>query len=193
MAVFTQLYPEPERQFFRWSLTTAYTALALLAVTLSLGVWNVMRGQRNPVSSDLRRDLGIWCALLSLAHVIVGLNVHMKKWTLYFVQETSWLRWDLFGAANYLGAVAGLVVIGLLATSNDFSIRLLGKHRWKNFQRLNYLYFFFVGLHGAIYLVVEKRLVPYTAILGLMGAWVVTVQLVGFRRQRLEEVRSTRS
>lgn len=193
LAFFAQSYPEPERQFFRWSLTTAYIALALLAITLSLGVWNIMRGQRNPVSSDLRRDLGIWCALLSLAHVIVGLNVHMKKWTLYFVQETSWLRGDLFGVANYLGAVAALLVVGLLATSNDFSIRLLGKNRWKNFQRLNYLFFCFVGLHSAIYLVVEKRLVPYIAVLGLLGAWVVAVQWTGFRRQRRERIRSTGS
>jgi len=178
----TRFYPETERQAFRWSLTTGYVAFALLAVTLSLGVWNVVRGRRNPVSSDLRRDLGIWCAFLSLAHVVFGLNVHMKSWTLYFVQESGWPRADLFGGTNYLGAVAALVVIILLATSNDFSIRFLGKTRWKSIQRLNYLFFCFVVLHGAIYLVVEKRLVPYAAIVGLLGGWVLTVQWVGFRR-----------
>jgi methionine sulfoxide reductase heme-binding subunit len=186
LVLLAQLYPEPERKVFRWSLMTGYIGLTLLGITLSLGVWNVIRGRRNPVSSDLRRDLGIWCAFLSVAHVIVGLNVHMKSWTLYFVTEAGWPRADLFGGANYLGALAGLLVLMLVGTSNDYSIRLLGKTRWKNIQRLNYLFFCFVGLHGAIYLVVENRLVPYAAILGLIGSWVLAVQWVGFRRKRWE-------
>lgn len=184
LVLFARWYPGAERQAFQWSLTTAYLALALLAGTLSLGVWNLMRGGRNPVSSDLRRDLGIWCAFLSLAHVIVGLNVHMKSWTLYFVQESGWPRADLFGGANYLGAFATLLVIILVGTSNDYSIRRLGKKRWKTLQRLNYLFFVLVMLHGLVYLWVEERIRPFVAILFLISASVLLVQLAGFRRMR---------
>lgn len=185
---FTWSYPEPERQIFRWSLTTGYVALLLLAATLSLGVWNVISGRRNPVSSDLRRDLGIWCAFLSLAHVIVGLNVHMKSWTLYFVQEAGWPRADLFGGANYLGALATFVVLMLLLTSNDYSIRQLGKTRWKMIQRFNYLFFVLVMLHSLMYVAVEKRFMPYALILASVSAYVVAVQLSGLRRRRSHPV-----
>jgi methionine sulfoxide reductase heme-binding subunit len=181
----TRLYPEAERQIFRWSLTTGYVALAVLAVTLSLGVWNVVRGRRNPVSSDVRRDLGIWCAFLSLVHVIVGLNVHMKSWTLYFVQENGWPRADLFGGANYLGAVAALLVVILVGTSNDYSIRQLGRTRWKTLQRFNYLFFILVMLHSLIYAAVEKRFMPYVPILILISAYVLVVQYTGFRQMRM--------
>jgi len=178
------MYPEAERQVFRWSLTTGYTALALLAVTLSLGAWNVIRGRRNPISSDLRRDLGIWCAFLSLAHVILGLNVHMKSWTLYFVQENGWPRADLFGAGNYLGALAAILVVILVGTSNDYSIRQFGRTRWKMLQRFNYLFFVLVTLHSLIYVAVEKRFIPYAPILVLISAYVLAVQFAGFRRLR---------
>ena len=184
LALFAHWYPEAERRAFRWSLATAYAAIALLAGTLSLGVWNIMRNGRNPVSSDLRRDLGIWCAFLSLAHVIVGLNVHMKSWTLYFVQESGWPRADLFGGANYLGAFAALLVIILLGTSNDYSIRRLGRKRWKMLQRVNYLFFVLVMLHGLIYLWVENRIVPYALVLFLIALSVSLIQLAGFRRVR---------
>ena len=188
LVVLAQPYPGAERETFRWSLTTGYVALGLLATTLSLGVWNVVRGRRNPVSSDLRRDLGIWCACLSLAHVIVGLNVHMKSWTLYFVQETGWPRADLFGAANYLGALAGFVVVILVGTSNDYSIRRFGRTRWKMLQRFNYLFFVLVMLHALIYVAVEKRFIPYAPLLVVISAYVVAVQFAGFRRMRTGDI-----
>ena len=185
LVLLSRPFPEPEREVFRWSLTTGYVALVLLAVTLSLGAWNVIYGRRNPVSSDLRRDVGIWCAFLSLAHVIIGLNVHMKSWTLYFVQETGWPRADLFGGTNYLGAVAELLVVILVGTSNDYSIRQFGRIRWKTLQRFNYFFFTLVIMHGLIYVVVEKRFMPYVPILVLISAYVLAVQYAGFRQRRM--------
>ena len=44
----------------RASFATAYPALLLLAATLLLGPWNLFLRKPNPVSSDFRRDLGIW-------------------------------------------------------------------------------------------------------------------------------------
>lgn len=79
--VLSLVYPSPQSWIFRWSLATGYIGAGLLATTLSLGAWKIWRGQSNPVSTHLRRDIGIWCGVLSIAHVVVGLNVHMKSWS----------------------------------------------------------------------------------------------------------------
>jgi sulfoxide reductase heme-binding subunit YedZ len=64
----------------RASFATAYPALGLLAATLAIGPWNVLRKRRNPKSSDLRRDLGIWAGILGLTHSVIGQTVHFT-WT----------------------------------------------------------------------------------------------------------------
>jgi len=56
----------------RLSFSTAYPALALLALTLLIGPWNLLRRKKNPVSGDFRRDVGIWVGVLGLIHVVVG-------------------------------------------------------------------------------------------------------------------------
>ncbi len=191
--VLSLVYPSPQSVIFRWSLATGYVGAALLAVTLSLGAWKILRGRSNPVSTDLRRDIGIWCGILSIAHVVVGLNVHMKSWTLYFVTETGGLRTDFFGFANYLGLAATLVVVVLLATSNDFSLTVLKSNRWKAIQRWNYVFAVLVALHAFLFIVVEKRVVPFVIILGAFAIWTLIIQAVGFqkRRQSLTEARAT--
>src|ERR1700709_1246365 len=69
----------------RASFATAYPALVLLSATLLTGPWNVLRQQRNPVSSDLRRDIGIWAGILGAVHSVVGQNVHLRgrPWLYY--------------------------------------------------------------------------------------------------------------
>lgn len=186
-------YPDPQRWVFIWSLISGYLASLLLAVTLSLGTWNVLRGRSNPVSSDLRRDVGIWCGIFSLLHVAFGLNVHMKNWILYFVTDAGGLRTDLFGFANYLGVAATLLVFVLLGTSNDFSFKRFGRERWKRIQRWNYFFAFLVMLHGFIFITVEKRVVPYVFVLGMVAIWMSAVQFLGFRKNRRRLQLSTNS
>ena len=182
--ILSLVYPSPQSRIFRWSLVTGYLGAALLAVTLSLGAWKLWRGQSNPVSTDLRRDIGIWCGILSIAHVAVGLNVHMKSWTLYFVTDSGSLRTDLFGFANYSGLAATLLVIVLLATSNDFSLTFLKNKRWKRVQRWNYAFAVLVALHAFLFIVVEKRIVPFVIILGIFVVWTLVIQAVGFQKRR---------
>lgn len=57
---------------YKWSMSTAYVSLLLLGCTLLTGPLNVLRRQRNPVSTDLRRDIGIWSGIVSLVHVGIG-------------------------------------------------------------------------------------------------------------------------
>lgn len=183
-AVLLQFYPDSSRRMFRWSMTTGYAAIVLLAVTLSLGAWNVLRGRVNPVSSDLRRDAGIWCGIFSLAHVAFGLNVHLQRWTQYFIDDAGKWRTDAFGLANYTGVAAALVAAALLATSNDVSLRFFKRERWKAIQRWNYVFVVLVVLHGVVYQYVEKRLLPYVFYIGAIALWMLAFQFAGFRKKR---------
>src|SRR5262249_18277318 len=71
---------------FRLSLASAYVGLVLLGASLVIGPWRVLRGRANPVNSDLRRDIGIWAGIVGLAHVVIGLQVHLKgRMSLYFL------------------------------------------------------------------------------------------------------------
>ena len=105
---------------FRLSMATAYTGALLLGVTLVLGVLKVLRGETSPVSTDWRRDVGIWAALFGLGYVVIGLQVHSpgRMWT-YFLYPTEQtrsfpLRIDSFGWANHLGLFAGLLLVLIL-------------------------------------------------------------------------------
>jgi sulfoxide reductase heme-binding subunit YedZ len=170
----------------RLSLATGYLGLALLGATLVTGALNILRGRPNPVSTDFRRDLGIWCGLISLAHVVFGLQVHMGNMLLYFFRKAEGAvpRLDLFGFANYTGLVAALIIILLLALSNDFSLRRLGGRRWKFLQRWNYGVIVLLILHSVAYQFIEERQLPYVILFGAIVVTVLLIQVLGFRRHR---------
>jgi len=109
----------PERDFLsQASIGTAYSALLLTTTVLLFGPYNVLCHRPNPVSFDLRRDLGIWAGILALAHTAVGLNVHLRgKMWLYFVDTHHHLRRDAFGFGNSTGLVGALIFALLLALS----------------------------------------------------------------------------
>ncbi len=123
---------------------TGYVSIILLAITLLIGPLNIYAKRLNPVSTDLRRDVGIWCGLTGLPHVVVGIQVHMGNIWLYFFRavrgEDSYkFRDDLFGFTNYIGLLAGLLLVVLLLLSNNISIRWLKSKRWKSIQQWNYI------------------------------------------------------
>jgi len=174
---------------FRWSMATGYVGLALLVATLVLGPLNVVRRRPNPVSTDLRRDLGIWAGLLAIAHFLVGWQVHMKHRYLYWLREVEEtgglaLRADLFGFANYTGLLAVLIALLLLALSNDYYLRRLGARRWKALQRWNYALVALVAAHGVAYQVIEKRIAPFVVAFAVLSLVAILAQLIGFRRSR---------
>ena len=174
---------------FRWSMSSAYVGLALLGATFMIGPLNILRRRPNPVSTDLRRDLGIWAGLLGIVHFLVGWQVHMKHRSLYWLREvkdtgTLVPRTDLFGFGNYTGLAAVIVAILLLALSNDYFLRTLGALRWKQLQRWNYALFVLVIAHGVAYQVIEKRTAPFVILFSLLTACSIVIQLLGYRRVR---------
>ncbi len=174
----------------RASFATAYPALVLLAVSLFVGPINLVRMRQNPVSSDFRRDIGIWAGILSIVHVVVGQNVHMRgrPWLYYIYAPTEHhnfpIRHDLFGLANYSGAASTLVLIVLLATSNDYSLRALGTQKWKQLQRWNYAAFGAAAIHAIAFQAVEKQRLPFVSFVDLCIAITLSVQIAGILKRR---------
>jgi len=172
------------------SMSTAYVATALLLACLMVGPLNVLRRRPNPVSTHLRRDLGVWGGALALAHLAVGLNVHLRgrPW-LYFIYGPDQphrvpIRHDLFGFANYTGLASGMVFVVLLAISNDRALRRLGTTRWKSWQRWNYAATALLVAHGVAFQTIEKRTIGVVIV--CLAALVLTVglQLAAFSMVR---------
>lgn len=173
------------------SFATAYPALLLLAATLAVGPINVLLRGRSPISIDLRRDLGIWAGILAIAHTVIGQNVHLRgrPWLYYVYQQREHhifpIRHDVFGLANYSGLLCTLLVLLLLATSNDYSLRRLGTRSWKKLQRWNYAAFALLAVHAFAYEEgIEHQKLPWvaTTIAGLVVA--LLLQLSGFALRR---------
>lgn len=165
---------------YLWSMGTGYVSIILLAITLLIGPLNIYTKRVNPVSTDLRRDVGIWCGLTGLAHIVIGIQVHMGNIWLYFFKavkgdDSYKFRDDLFGWSNYAGLLAGLIVLVLLLLSNDLSLKWLRPRRWKNIQRWNYLLFGLVLMHGIMYQIIEKR----TMVIILMFSMIMLMPVIG--------------
>ena len=175
------------------SIATAYTGLIFLAVTLAVGPLNLLRGLRNPVSNDLRRDIGIWAAILGLLHVLVSLPLPAGNILFLFVRDTGQqigiaLRTDIIGLANDLGLLATLLTILLLLLSNDWSLTLFGARRWKNLQRWSYPLLALVVAHGLGYILQEHRQSTLLDTFILTIAAVLVLQAAGFvvKRRKLK-------
>ncbi len=185
----TRSYPDV---ISRLSFSSAYPALFLVAATLLVGPWKSLAGSRPAVSLDLRRDLGIWAGVASLFHAVIGNCEHLrgKPW-LYYVYE-NWqgghvmpLRYDWFGLGNHTGLIAALIILALLATSNDASLRKLGTPGWKQLQRWNYAVFALVAVHTWTYQFGVKT--PEWGWIGTASSAIAAaalLQVIGWRRRR---------
>jgi sulfoxide reductase heme-binding subunit YedZ len=158
------------------TVATGYIATVLLALTLLVGPLNLLLRRRNPLSSYLRRDLGTWVVIFSVAHVVLALRSdYHGVWTFvsFFVADGRPLT-DDFGLGNWTGLAALVIAVGLLAISTTRSIRELRPERWKSLQRLNYTLFVLVVLH-AIFFGAVREASPFNGVLLLS----VTVSAVG--------------
>jgi len=191
VAIFWELFSIRGDVISRLSVATAYPALFLTAAAVSIGPWNVLRGQTNPVSFDLRRDFGIWAGITALLHTGIGLNVHLRgrPW-LYFIDQRHQVRYDLFGIGNDTGLLAALLFLLLLAISNDLSLRRLGTRTWKSLQRWTYMAVALTLMHAVAYQFVEKRQAAYRALLWATIAMTAVLQAAGWWRTKRKLNRS---
>jgi methionine sulfoxide reductase heme-binding subunit len=166
------------------SFSTAYAGLMLLVAGLAVGPINLLRRRPNPVSTDLRRDIGIWAGIYGIAHTVAGLQVHMGGHMLrYFVAAPGFVPagTKAFIAANWLGLVGALLFLVLVTISNDVALRMLGTARWKLLQRSTYVVIAVVVAHGAVYQLLEKRVRILVIVFAVLAIVVVSLQTAGIR------------
>ncbi|MGH2350734.1 MAG: ferric reductase-like transmembrane domain-containing protein, partial [Chloroflexota bacterium] len=185
----------------RFTTATGYVATGLLAFTLLIGPANLLLRRQNPVSSYLRRDVGMWTAIVSVVHVIAGLQVHGPPGPLdtrilrYFFAPDGSPLLDAFGLGNWTGLAATVIVVGLLAISSDVALRKLKAGPWKWLQRLNYALFALVVAHAMYYAAFGGALLritsPSTLLLGPSVVAVFVGQTVGVWLWRRRYVRTT--
>ena len=176
----------------RLSFASAYPALVLISVTLLIGPLKLIGQKRVPVSIDLRRDVGIWAGMSGVFHAVVGQCVHLRwrPW-LYYVFE-SWrkehflpIRYDVFGLANYTGLAALCILLLLLATSNDLSLRKFKTTGWKKLQRWNYGCFALSAVHTFLYQEgIEHQKLPFVATAIAVVALTALIQWQGVRLRK---------
>jgi len=174
----------------RVSFATAWPALVLLAATLIIGPWRILQGKAPILSQDLRRDIGIWGGTLGAAHACVGQFEHLRgrPWLYYVYEKTQEhlipIRHDLFGFSNFTGLFAGLILLLLLATSNDASLRKYGGGGWKSLQRWNYACFGLTALHTFGYLIgIQSLKWPWVAAASLCVLLTAALQYLGWRHR----------
>lgn len=165
--------------------TSGYISIFLLAVSLLIGPINLIYKRKNPISTNIRRDVGIFGGFLGVVHCVLGFFMHFtgKPW-LYFVKEvgeTFVIRSGNFGLANYTGLFGGFILILLLIISNDYYLGKLKASKWKNLQRFAYPMFLLVILHSIFYrLNMDKAALIMYLYLPIF-LLVLTFQLIGIR------------
>jgi methionine sulfoxide reductase heme-binding subunit len=169
------------RQF---TTATGYVATVLLALTLLVGPANMLLRRRNPVSSYLRRDIGLWTAGASVVHVVLGLQVHgvagdAFAFIRYFFAGDGTPLTNSFGWANWTGLAALVIAAALLALSTDGALRELSPKPWKRLQRLNYALFVLVVAHAFFYGALLRATSPFTLMLIITVVTVLLGQTAG--------------
>ncbi len=185
------------RSYFtqRFTVATGYVATGLLALTLLIGPANLLLRRRNPVSSYLRRDAGMWTALFGVVHMIYGSLLHsggqLSRLLNYFFAPDGSPLTNSFGLGNWTGLAATVVVVGLLALSSDAALRKLKARSWKNLQRLNYALFALVIAHAFFYGALLRMTSPFTLLLLLSVIAVFVGQAAGIWLWRRRHSRTT--
>ena len=185
--------PPDERKadglLWQFNVSTGLVALWLLVVTLSIGPVRAIRsGGRPAVHLPWRRVTGVWSVVLVAAHVPGGLAIHTTGWSLWspFASAIPGLdarRFDEFTIGYWIGAVALVVLVPLVATSTTGALRRLGAPRWKRLHRLTYMAFALVAVHVVAMQYGEGRDIRHVALTALVFAVAVSAQGAGRYRQ----------
>jgi sulfoxide reductase heme-binding subunit YedZ len=132
----------------------------------------------------LRRDLGIWAGLTGLTHLVAATGEVMQP--AYFqayitgppeAPMPGWAGW--IGTASIIaGYLVGILLLVLLALSNNWSLRRLGPVRWKRAQGAAVAALLLTVTHGVVFQVIEGRTGAWLA-----GLVVVAVGLFVLRRR----------
>ena len=201
---------DPEMRFWR---AVGDGSFVLLFLVLVLGP----AARHWPAISRLlswRRELGIWFAILAIAHTLLVLDGWIRwEWLRFFGYEflNQFGRYARvepgFGLSNLVGIVATVMAVPLMITSSNWAVKRLGGSAWKWLHVGTYTIFYLVVLHSLYFLFMHYTVsfhrpppdpnwfrYPFlvTALLVLviqMSAFVLTVRKRNVR-MRLEQLES---
>jgi DMSO/TMAO reductase YedYZ heme-binding membrane subunit len=121
---------------------------------------------------------------MGLVHLVAGAAesmtpVYLHAFVTHAVNPPSaTIREAFFFWSAIVGFIIGLLLLVLLALSNNWSMTLIGQRWWKRLHRLSYIVFTLTILHGLGFQVLESRWwVGY----GLVGALALAVYIAQIR------------
>ena len=104
----------------RISIVSAYLCLCLLSAALLIGPARAIRSGQPVLNHLVRRDLGIWAALIGFLHFALGMMLSMNvAYMDAFVNAadlslSQHIRLWLYSAGNIAGTLVGVLFIVLL-------------------------------------------------------------------------------
>lgn len=188
----------PETAVDRVSFLTAYLFMFLLTGVLTIGPMRTLRTGRTVHNIYGRRDIGIWVGVAGLTHLFAGTGESMTPaYVATFVsvagnESAVVLRQQLFSWGALVGLVTTLFLLLPLVLSNDHSMRRLGKRWWKRLHRASYFLLALTVAHALAFQYLEDRVTWLVALVLLMSAWVVALQLAAFAKVRARRSRRKR-
>ena len=171
----------------RVSIVSAYLFLLSISFVLLLGPWRVLRTGQATINLIPRRDVAIWSAIAGLVHLVAGALQSMTPgYVAAFVSHAgnpppTATREVVFLWSTVIGFVIGVLLILLLALSNNRSLAFIGQRWWKRLHRASYVIFALTILHGFGFQILESRLWVGYALLAAISLGVCIAQFLGFR------------
>jgi len=169
----------------RLSIVSAYLCMVLLGCALFIGSARAISTGRPGLNMYVRRDIGIWAALVGLVHFFLAnalamntayLDLYVK---LSAVPPSAEFRSQLYMWGTILGFLVAVLFFLLLGLSSDRMLRWVGTRWWKRLQRTSYLAFIFTALHAFAFQVLESRQGFLVGVVSFVCVVILVAQFAG--------------
>ncbi len=185
--------PKTAGSLWQFNVATGSVALILLVAVLSIRPVRALRGRSTPAHLPLRRAMGLWVALLVVAHIPGGLAIHttgLRVWTAFesVVPGVTGRAIDEFTLGYWSGLAAAGLLVPLVLTSTDSALRRLGAERWRTLhRRLVWSVYWVTAVHVVALQYGESRDIRHVALTAAvfgfgLGARLVAVGLDRWHR-----------
>jgi DMSO/TMAO reductase YedYZ heme-binding membrane subunit len=184
------LYGPADGAADRLSIVSAYLCLVLLGCALFIGPAHAITTGRPVFNKYVRRDIGIWAALVGLVHFFLAnaLAMNYAYLDLYVNLATEppspEFRSQLYGLGTISGYIVAVLFFLLLGLSSDRVLRWIGMRWWKRLQRASYLAFVLTVLHSFAFQALESREGFLVGVVSLVCIVILAVQVFGIAAVR---------
>ncbi len=151
---------------------SSFGFLALLSIMFVLLIPILMKLKKNDLTVGLlvsRRWIGIYTFVFALIHVLLVYNFFFNWDMNKIIQNPNRLFLGL-------GTISFLILIAMFVTSNDKSVRILGKN-WKRLHYLIYVVLVLVAMHSFNIGLIFMKNVILKIIIGLMILLIIIAKI----------------